>query len=142
MTIPRFTAENALHLDETHYGSVSRRPSELPPIRRPGVQMALLPGHEAPGVHGHKCQPCGSGGWQWCVKTLDGQAIDGTEYGRACVPGGGGGGAGGSNGEDKTLQCALDYWGCVLGCQAAPWPMNLFCVIKCSYERIKCQNPF
>jgi hypothetical protein len=138
MNIPGFTAGASLFKTSECYSSLSRNQGALGTSLLPSIQMALLPGGAAPAVYGTKCGPCSSSGWQSCTKTIDGKSY-GTQFQRKCVPGGGGTGSGGSN---KTQECALDYYACVLGCQIVPWPGNLFCVAKCSYDRIKCDNPF
>jgi len=141
MKIPGFTADVLVHKTIEHYSSLSQRYSALLANRPSNIQMAKLPGEGAPGVKGLKCGICSSTGWQWCQETLDAEPI-GEPFKRKCVPGGGGGGTGGSDGLTPTQKCALKFYLCVAGCQAAPWPGNLICVGGCIAARIDCENPF
>jgi hypothetical protein len=142
MNMPGFTAEASFSKTSANCG-LSRSQRTIPASLLPTVQMAKLPGEEEPGVYGIKCGVCSSTGWQWCEKTLDGQSLDLPPFKRKCVPGGGGGSGGnGSGGNDKTQECALDFWKCTVGCQFIPWPGSWVCEAKCIADRIDCLNPF
>jgi hypothetical protein len=80
MNIPGFTADVSLYRTSGHYGSLSKSQSMS---LLPKLQMALLPGGAAPGVHGKKCGPC-SGGWRNCWDTLDGKVINDVPHKELC----------------------------------------------------------
>ena len=147
MNLPGFSAEASLFTAEPspsntseNYASLLRPKGPLPASLLPTVQMAILPGHEDPGVWGTKCQPC-KGGWQWCVKTLDGQAIDGTDFKRACTipppPSGGGSGSDG-NQKECRLKCHAENAFCLAACTATGFPGVIICAAACEYKFYTC----
>ena len=86
ISMPGFTAESSFYRTGANYWSLSRSQRAIPAGLPPTVQMAKLPGEDAPGVYGIRCGVCSSAGTQWCEKTLDGQSLDLPPFLRTCVP--------------------------------------------------------